>query len=228
MDKLNNIVLLIQHYLADYILIILLLGGGVIFTIRLGFIQIRGFKAGWKRTFGGLFSKKGTAGKDGMSSFQALATAIAAQVGTGNIAGAATALAIGGPGAIFWMWIAAFLGMATIFGEAIMAQKYKHVGKDGHVTGGPVYYIQAAFKGTFGKILAAVFSGKCGTVQLDSVSISYCIWYTTDSGGDHYSGYRIVCICRRNFQNCKSYRDDCSNHGMFLYYRITDCNLCKL
>lgn len=83
MDKLNNIVLLIQHYLADYILIILLLGGGVIFTIRLGFIQIRGFKAGWKRTFGGLFSKKGTAGKDGMSSFQALATAIAAQVGTG-------------------------------------------------------------------------------------------------------------------------------------------------
>ncbi len=58
MDKLNNIVLLIQHYLADYILIILLLGGGVIFTIRLGFIQIRGFKAGWKRTFGGLFSKK--------------------------------------------------------------------------------------------------------------------------------------------------------------------------
>ena len=100
MDKLNNIVLLIQHYLADYILIILLLGGGVIFTIRLGFIQIRGFKAGWKRTFGGLFSKKGTAGKDGMSSFQALATAIAAQVGTGNIAGAATALAIGGPGAV--------------------------------------------------------------------------------------------------------------------------------
>ena len=133
------------------------------------------------------------------------------------------------------MWIAAFLGMATIFGEAIMAQKYKHVGKDGHVTGGPVYYIQAAFKGTFGKILATVFFcsdhfctgiyGKCGTVQLDSVSISYCIWYTTDSGGDHYSGYRIVCICRRNFQNCKSYRNDCSNHGMFLYYRITDCNL---
>lgn len=106
----------------------------------------------WRTVF-----EKGTAGKDGMSSFQALATAIAAQVGTGNIAGAATALAIGGPGAIFWMWIAAFLGMATIFGEAIMAQKYKHVGKDGHVTGGPVYYIQAAFKGTFGKILAAVF-----------------------------------------------------------------------
>jgi AGCS family alanine or glycine:cation symporter len=111
-----------------------------------------------KRAFGGLFSKKGEAGKDGMSSFQALATAIAAQVGTGNIAGAATALAIGGPGAIFWMWIAAFLGMATIFAEAVMAQKYKQVGKDGQVTGGPVYYIRAAFQGTFGKVLAGIFA----------------------------------------------------------------------
>ena len=93
-----------------------------------------------------------------MSSFQALATAIAAQVGTGNIAGAATALAIGGAGAIFWMWIAAFLGMATIYAEAIMAQKYKTVGADGQVTGGPVYYIRAAFKGTFGKVLAGIFA----------------------------------------------------------------------
>ena len=111
-----------------------------------------------RRTFGGLFSKKGNADKDGMSSFQALATAIAAQVGTGNIAGAATALAIGGPGAIFWMWIAAFLGMATIFGEAVLAQKYKQVGSDGEITGGPVYYIRAAFKGTFGKVLAGIFA----------------------------------------------------------------------
>lgn len=158
MDTLNNIVLTVQHYLADYILIIALLGGGIWFSFRLKFIQIRGFKEGIKRTFGGLFSKKGKAGADGMSSFQALATAIAAQVGTGNIAGAATAIAIGGPGAIFWMWIAAFLGMATIFAEAVMAQKYKQVGVDGEVTGGPVYYIRAAFTGTFGKVLAAVFS----------------------------------------------------------------------
>lgn len=158
METLNNIVLTIQHYLADYILIILLLAGGAWFTIRLNFIQVRGFKEGMKRTFGELFSKKGEAGKDGMSSFQALATAIAAQVGTGNIAGAATALAIGGPGAIFWMWIAAFLGMATIFAEAIMAQKYKQVGKDGQITGGPVYYIRAAFQGTFGKVLAGIFA----------------------------------------------------------------------
>lgn len=155
---LNSFFSTMGSYLSNYILIIMLLGGGIWFTVKLGFIQIRGFKEGMRRTFGGLFGKKGKAGKEGMSSFQALATAIAAQVGTGNIAGAATALAIGGPGAIFWMWIAAFLGMATIFAEAIMAQKYKQVGEDGVVTGGPVYYIKAAFKGTFGKVLAGIFA----------------------------------------------------------------------
>lgn len=158
MKTLNDLILTIQHYLSDYVLIIALLGGGIWFTFKLGFIQVRGFGEGMRRTFGGLFSKKGNADKDGMSSFQALATAIAAQVGTGNIAGAATALAIGGPGAIFWMWIAAFLGMATIFGEAVLAQKYKQVGSDGEITGGPVYYIRAAFKGTFGKVLAGIFA----------------------------------------------------------------------
>ena len=155
---LNKIVLAVQGVLADKILIIALVGTGLWFTFNLGFIQIRGFGEGWKRTFGGLFKKSGKAGKDGMSSFQALATAIAAQVGTGNLAGAATAIAMGGPGAIFWMWVSAFLGMATIYAEALMAQKYKQVGDDGVVTGGPVYYIRAAFKGTFGKVLAGIFA----------------------------------------------------------------------
>ena len=158
METLNNVVLTIQNYMSNYILVIALLGAGLWFSIRLGFIQVRGFGESMRRTFGGLFSKKGAAGKDGMSSFQALATAIAAQVGTGNIAGAATALAIGGPGAIFWMWISAFLGMSTIFAEAVMAQKFKQVSDDGTVTGGPVYYIRGAFKGTFGKVLAAIFA----------------------------------------------------------------------
>lgn len=158
MELLNNIILTVQHYLADYILIIALVGGGIWFSVRLRFIQVKGIGIGLKMMFSGLFGKKKAADKDGMSSFQALATAIAAQVGTGNIAGAATAIAIGGPGAIFWMWCAAFLGMATIFGEATMAQKYKIVGKDGEVTGGPVYYIRAAFKGTAGKVLAGIFA----------------------------------------------------------------------
>lgn len=156
--SINDLVLKINDVLTGSVLIIALVGIGLLFTFKLGFIQIRGFKDGWNRTFGGLFSKKGDAGKDGMSSFQALATAIAAQVGTGNIAGAATAIAVGGPGAIFWMWISAFLGMSTIFAEAVMAQKFKQVSDDGTVTGGPVYYIRGAFKGTFGKVLAAIFA----------------------------------------------------------------------
>lgn len=183
MEKvLNDIFSTIGSYLSNYILIVALLGGGIWFTVKLGFIQVRGFKEGMKRTFGGMFKKSGEkAGADGMSSFQALATAIAAQVGTGNIAGAATALAVGGPGAIFWMWIAAFLGMATIYAEAIMAQKYKQVGPDGEVTGGPVYYIRAAFSGTFGKVLAGIFAvlitlalGFMGNaVQSNSIAASF-------------------------------------------------------
>ena len=156
--SINDLVLKVNDVLTGSVLIIALVGIGLLFTFKLGFIQIRGFKDGWNRTFGGLFSKKGDAGKDGMSSFQALATAIAAQVGAGNIAGAATAIAVGGPGAIFWMWISAFLGMSTIFAEAVMAQKFKQVSDDGTVTGGPVYYIRGAFKGTFGKVLAAIFA----------------------------------------------------------------------
>lgn len=181
METLNNIVLTIQNYLSNIILIIALLGAGIWFSVKTRFIQVRGFKEGMRRTFGGLFSKKGEAGNDGMSSFQALATAIAAQVGTGNIAGAATAMAVGGPGAIFWMWLAAFLGMATIYAEALMAQKYKRIGSDGVVTGGPVYYIRAAFQGTFGKILAAIFAvllifalGFMGNaVQSNSIAASF-------------------------------------------------------
>ena len=108
--------------------------------------------------FGNIKLNGEKAGKDGMSSFQSLATAIAAQVGTGNLAGAATAMVMGGPGAIFWMWVSAIFGMATIFVEASLAQKYKTVDDSGEVTGGPVYYIRAAYKGTFGKVLAAIFA----------------------------------------------------------------------
>ena len=158
MGALNDLVVKINGYMSDYVLIILLVGGGIWFTLNLGFVQVKGFSTAMKKTFGGLLHRKGDADASGMSSFQALATAIAAQVGTGNIAGVATALAIGGPGAIFWMWIAAFLGMATIFCEATLAQKYKIIGDDGQVTGGPVYYIKAAFEGPAGKTLAAIFS----------------------------------------------------------------------
>ena len=147
----------VNAYLSDYILLFLLVGIGLFYTIRTRFVQVRCFGEGMKKVFGNL-SLKGGKQKSGLSSFQALATAIAAQVGTGNIVGACGAILIGGPGAIFWMWIIAFFGMATIYAEAVLAQKTRIVQEDGTVLGGPVYYIRTAFKGTFGKILAGFFA----------------------------------------------------------------------
>ena len=156
-DILLPIVQTINAYLSDYVLIILLIGCGLYFSIRTKFVQVRCFGEGMKNVFGKLSLKGGKQG-GGMSSFQALATAIAAQVGTGNIVGASGAILVGGPGAIFWMWIIAFLGMATIYAEAVLAQKTRIVKENGEVHGGPVYYIRTAFKGTFGKILAGFFA----------------------------------------------------------------------
>lgn len=159
MDLLTKIVSAVNGILWDKnILLVLLVGTGVWFTFQLKFIQVTGFGEGFRRTFGGLFKKSEKASHEGMSQFQSLSTAIAAQVGTGNLAGAATAIAVGGPGAIFWMWVSAFFGMSTIYAEAVMAQKYKKIGDDKTVTGGPVYYIEGAFKGKFGKILAGSFA----------------------------------------------------------------------
>lgn len=141
--------------LWDYFLIYALLLTGIYYTIRLGVPQIGRVGPGFKQAFGGLFKReKETGDEEGMSSFQALATAVAAQVGTGNLAGVATAIASGGPGAIFWMWISALFGMATNFGEAVLAQKYAEK-VDDEVTGGPAYYIA---KGVKSKFLAVFFS----------------------------------------------------------------------
>lgn len=113
MEFVTKVVECVNTFLWDYALLILLLGAGIIYSFSLKFIQVRKFGAGMKALFGN-FSLHGGKGENGLSSFQALTTAIAAQVGTGNIAGAATAIASGGPGSIFWMWVSAFFGMATI------------------------------------------------------------------------------------------------------------------
>ena len=155
--SLLSIVQKINMYLSDYILIILLIGTGLFFSIKTKFVQVRCFKEGWHRTFGN-FSLHGGKQESGISSFQALATAIAAQVGTGNIIGASGAILIGGPGAIFWMWIIAFFGMATIYSEAVLAQETREVKPDGTIHGGPVYYIKRAFPNGFGKFLAGFFA----------------------------------------------------------------------
>lgn len=143
--ELIDIVQGINGILWSYVLIFLLCGTGIYFTFRLKFVQLRKFGDACRHAFGGitLFGEK--AGKEGMTSFQSLATAIAAQVGTGNLAGAATAIASGGPGAIFWMWISAFFGMSTIFAEAVLAQIYKERDVDGQIVGGPAYYIHKGF-----------------------------------------------------------------------------------
>ena len=151
------IVQTINEYLSNYVLVILLLGVGIWYTIKTRCVQVRCFKEGWNRVFGNI-TLNGKKGGTGMSSFQALATAIAAQVGTGNIVGASGAILTGGPGAIFWMWIIAFLGMATIYAEATLAQETRIVELDGTIKGGPVYYITTAFKGKFGKFLAGFFA----------------------------------------------------------------------
>ena len=155
--SLLSIVQKINLYLSDYILIVLLIGTGIFFSIKTKFVQVRCFKEGWHRTFGN-FSLKGGKQEKGISSFQALATAIAAQVGTGNIIGASGAILIGGPGAIFWMWIIAFFGMATIYSEAVLAQETREVKPDGTIHGGPVYYIRRAFPNGFGRFLAGFFA----------------------------------------------------------------------
>ena len=155
--SLLSIVQKINMYLSDYILIILLVGTGLFFSIKTKFVQVRCFKEGWHRTFGN-FSLHGGKQESGISSFQALATAIAAQVGTGNIIGASGAILVGGPGAIFWMWIIAFFGMATIYSEAVLAQETREVKPDGTIHGGPVYYIKRAFPNGFGKFLAGFFA----------------------------------------------------------------------
>lgn len=179
LDGLLNVVKTINSYLSDYVLVVLLIGVGIFYTVKTRFVQVRCFKQGMKNVFGKI-KLSGGKQKGGMSSFQAFTTAVAAQVGTGNIVGASAAILTGGPGAIFWMWIIAFFGMATIYSEAVLAQKTRIVAPDGSVQGGPVYYIKKAFKGKFGKFLSVFFAvaiiialGFIGSmVQSNSISIA--------------------------------------------------------
>ncbi len=178
-ETILNLVATANKYLSDYILIILLVGTGLFFSFKTKFVQIRCFGEGMKKVFGNL-KLKGGKQEGGISSFQALATAIAAQVGTGNIVGASGAILVGGPGAIFWMWVIAFLGMATIYAEATLAQETRITDENGNIHGGPVYYIKKAFPNGFGKFLAGFFAiatilalGFMGTmVQSNSIAES--------------------------------------------------------
>jgi AGCS family alanine or glycine:cation symporter len=133
-------------------LIVLLVGTGIYLTYRLKFIQVTKL---WLALYLGFIKRKEKGAKGDITNFQALMTALAATVGVGNIAGVATAVAIGGPGALFWMWITGLFGMATKYAEAILAVKYRTVDKNGKMCGGPMYYIE---KGMGVKWLAVLFA----------------------------------------------------------------------
>lgn len=156
-EYLLPIVKKINCYLSDYILVFILVGIGLFFSLKTNFVQIRCFVEGLRKVFSN-FTITGTKSPIGMTSFQSLMTAIAAQVGTGNIIGACGAILVGGPGSIFWMWIIAFFGMATIYAEAVLAQETRVIQEDGTVLGGPVYYIKKAFNNKFGKFLSGFFA----------------------------------------------------------------------
>ena len=222
MDNLLHFVQTVNSYLSDYVLVILLIGVGLWYSIKTNFVQVRCFGEGMKKVFGNL-KLNGEKHESGMSSFQALATAIAAQVGTGNIVGASGAILTGGPGAIFWMWVIAFFGMATIYAEAVLAQKTRIKGEDGQIKGGPVYYITTAFKGGFGKFLAGFFAiaiilalGFFGCmVQSNSIGSTCSTAFGIPSW---VMGAVLVAICgfhipRRRTAPCLSHREDSAHNG---------------
>ncbi len=139
-------------------MLLLFLGAGVFFTVKLHGFQLFGFRIWWKNTVVSAFRSRGTKSKaESISPFQAMATVLAGSVGTGNIVGVANAIALGGAGAVFWMWIAAFFGMATVFAENVLGVKYREK-RNGKYVGGPMYYIE---KGLGCKRLAVIFAVFC-------------------------------------------------------------------
>ena len=141
METLTNIVNALDDFAWGPIMLVLLVGTGVYLSIAIGFPQFTRFGYAMKNTLGKVF-QKGAAGKGEMTPFQAVSTALASTVGTGNITGVTTAILVGGPGAVFWMWISAIFGMVTKYGEVVLAVKYRERNDQGEWAGGPMYYIK--------------------------------------------------------------------------------------
>jgi len=173
MESLNTIVSQLGGIVWGPAMLVLLLGTGLWLTLSLGFIQVRYLPKALKLILGK--SKDDADGE--ISPLQALTTALSATVGTGNIAGVATAIASGGPGAIFWMWVTAFFGMATKYAEAVLAVKYRKKLEDGSTIGGPMYYLSEGLKQKWLGYLFAVFGivasfGIGSMVQCNTVAAS--------------------------------------------------------
>lgn len=184
LDQINAIIKVVQDAVWGLPLIILILFTGFLLTVRLGLLQVRHLGKALRFMF-----KNEDEGHGEVTSFGALCTALSATIGTGNIVGVATALAAGGPGALFWMVVAAFFGMATKYAEGLLAIKYRTVDKDGHVLGGPFYYIENGMGKDWrwlGKIFA--FFGACvglfgiGTfTQVNSISSAVTNFFDPDA-----------------------------------------------
>lgn len=145
LSTIEHINSVINNFIWGVPAMICIIGVGLVLSIRTGFLQLRKFPYAMKITFGRMFKKKAAA--DGaLTPFQAVCTALASTVGTGNIAGVAGAIAIGGPGAVFWMWISALLGMCTKFSEVTLAVHFRETNADGDLVGGPMYYIKNGLK----------------------------------------------------------------------------------
>lgn len=154
MEKLNEFLGSVSTFLWGIPLLVLIVGTGIYLTVRLGILQLRLLPAALKQ----VFSKNHDNSAEGdISQFQALTTALAATVGTGNIVGVATAIVLGGPGAVFWMWVSAFFGMATKYGEAVLAVKYRVKDANGEMAGGPMYYLEHGLKQKWLAVLFAIF-----------------------------------------------------------------------
>ena len=166
LERLTDINNVINEFVWVKIGIILLIGTGILMTVLTKFFQVTHFKHWWKKTIGSLMDKKvisHTNDRASISQFQALCTALAATVGVGNIAGVSAAIMTGGPGAVFWMWIAAFFGMMTNYSENILGIYFRRKNHEGEWSGGAMYYLQdglGSYPGmkVVGKVLAVIFA----------------------------------------------------------------------
>lgn len=157
MQGIIDAILTFSNWIWGLPMLIILVGGSVFLTIRLGFVQFKYFPFAMKETFGKMF-KESSNGEGTVTAFQAATAALASAIGASNIVGVPVAIAFGGPGAVFWMWIVALIGAGAKFSEIVLGIKYRELNEEGEHVGGPMYYLRNGIKGTPGKVLGFLFS----------------------------------------------------------------------
>ena len=156
MQSIINAIISFSNWLWGIPMLVILVGGSIFITIRLGFVQFRYFPFAMQQTFGNIFKK--SEGEGTISAFQAATTALASCIGAANIVGVPVAIAFGGPGAVFWMWVIAFIGAGAKFSEIVVAIHYREKNLEGEYVGGPMYYLSKGIKGPLGKAFGLLFS----------------------------------------------------------------------